>query len=338
MARPASRAREVVRAEQWRLGLGAPLVGGNVALVVAATREDGTDAVLKISFPDEESEHEGVALAHWEGDGAVQVLERDVERRALLLERVSPGSPLWDVPDDEEATLAAASLLARLHGVARRLRPSVSLARGRGVPLGGDHPGGLDRLPAPVRASPARHGGRRLPRAPPRSVRCCLLHQDFHGGNVLRSERGGWVAIDPKPLVGDPAFDAASLLRDRRWLLGTLDDAGRIRRRLDVLAEATGLDRERMRRWGIVHALAWGVSGRKVEPDLIRCAELSSTAERPTTIAGWGGASGSAAAAKWRRRSTRRTSAASGSRSTRCSRRGAASSTSTAATATSSRP
>ena len=101
-----------------------------------------------------------------------------------------------------------------------------------------------------------------------------LLHQDLHGGNVLRSGADEWLAIDPKPLVGDPAFDAASLLRDRRWLLGGADDARLVRRRLDVLAEVTGLDRERMRRWGIVHALAWGVSAGRADADMILCAEL----------------------------------------------------------------
>src|SRR4029450_4535750 len=42
-----------------------------------------------------------------------------------------------------------------------------------------------------------------------------LLHQDLHGGNVLRPERG-WLAIDAKPLVGEREFDVASLIRDRR--------------------------------------------------------------------------------------------------------------------------
>ncbi len=81
-----------------------------------------------------------------------------------------------------------------------------------------------------------------------------LLHQDFQGSNVLLSERG-WLAIDPKPLAGDRAFDLASLLRDRRWEL----DEPTLRRRFDVLVEATGVDRERARGWGIVHALAWGM-------------------------------------------------------------------------------
>lgn len=67
---------------------------------------------------------------------------------------------------------------------------------------------------------------------------------------------------------------AASVLRDRRWELGQPGDAARIRRRLDVLTDELGLDGERMRRWSIAHALAWGVSATKVEEDMIECARL----------------------------------------------------------------
>jgi streptomycin 6-kinase len=261
-------------AERWRLELGAPLKGGNVALVLAATREDGAPAVLKISFPEEESEHEPDALAHWDGRGAVRMLERDADRRAMLLERVSPGSPLWDVADDEAATVTAGQLLRRLHG----------------FPVGAGHPFASlanaaarwsETIPADWRAT----GRAFSPRLVDLAVDSCrtlveepvgevLLHQDFHGGNVLCSGAEEWLAIDAKPLVGDPAFDAASLVRDRRWLLGRADDAHLVRRRLDVLAEVTGLDRERMRLWGIVHALAWGVSGGRADAEMIRSAEL----------------------------------------------------------------
>jgi streptomycin 6-kinase len=62
----------------------------------------------------------------------------------------------------------------------------------------------------------------------------------------------------PKPLVGEREFDTASLLRDRRWELRTdPDPVGRIRRRLDQLAAELDLDHERLRGWGIAHALAW---------------------------------------------------------------------------------
>jgi streptomycin 6-kinase len=85
-----------------------------------------------------------------------------------------------------------------------------------------------------------------------------VLHQDFHGGNVLRSERG-WLAIDPKPLVGEREFDPGWLLSDRLEEL-KLDPAPtrRVRRRLDQLSSELGLDRDRILGWGIAHSLAWG--------------------------------------------------------------------------------
>jgi len=260
-------------AAEWGLEPGDPLPGGNVALVLAATRSDGSATVLKLSFPEGESEHEPDALEHWDGRGAVRLLERDDARRAMLLERVSPGTPLWDVVDDEEATVAAAAVLRRLH--------DAPVPRGhRFASLADAAARWSETIPSDWHATGRAFTGRlvdaavdacrTLPRDAPDAV---VLHQDFHGGNVLRSG-SGWVAIDPKPLVGDPAFDAASLLRDRRWLLGAVGDAARLRRRLDVLAEVTGLDRERMRLWGIVHALAWGVGGGAAEPGMLRCAEL----------------------------------------------------------------
>jgi streptomycin 6-kinase len=262
-------------AESWSLTVGQPLGGGAVAFVLAATREDGTPAVLKLSFPeDEESEFEADALVHWDGHGAARLLERDDTRRALLLERAFPGTPLWEVEDDEEATAIAAGVLGRLH-----LVPVAPAHPFRS--LGDAAAEWAETIPADWRATGRAFAGRLVDVA----VDACaslnvdptdavLLHQDFHGANVLRSGGDGWVVIDPKPLVGDPAFDAASLVRDRRWLLGGRDDAARIRRRLDLLAELTGLDRERMRLWGIVHALAWGVSGKGVLHDHVRSAEL----------------------------------------------------------------
>ena len=91
-----------------------------------------------------------------------------------------------------------------------------------------------------------------------------------------RHPRGarGWLAIDPKPLVGERAFDCASLLRDRRpELLRDPDPRARVRRRLDQLAEELELDRERLRGWVIVHAVACGGGpGGDWYPDMVACA------------------------------------------------------------------
>jgi streptomycin 6-kinase len=259
--------------EHWSLTLEPPFEPAHISLVVPATLPDGHAAVLKVNFPDEESAHEAEALAHWSGGGAVQLLAHDESLRALLVERCIPGDQLWSVEDDEEATRIAASVLRLLW---------------RPAPAG---------APYRLLADEAARWARQLPRewaalGKPferrlleEAVFACVelgtdqgelvvLHQDFHGGNVLRAERAPWLAIDPKPLLGEREFDAASLLRDRRDELGRVDDARRLRRRLELLEDELDLDRERMRRWGIAHALAWGISGDKLEDDMIRCAEL----------------------------------------------------------------
>ena len=222
-------------AERWALRLGEPLPGGNIALVLAAERADGTAAVLKVSPPHPESDPEADALACWAGDGAVRVLERDRERRALLLERLVPGTTAWEV-DEDEATRAVAGVLRRLAiepPPGHPFRPLAAAAREW-----------VDAFPE------VRPAVEELLADPTPQV---LLHQDLHGGNVLR--RGDdWVAIDPKPLVGDPAFDVASLVRDRR----PIRDRRVVERRLSLLADELGHDRERMRLWSWVHAVAWG--------------------------------------------------------------------------------
>nr|MDQ3822986.1 aminoglycoside phosphotransferase family protein [Actinomycetota bacterium] len=90
----------------------------------------------------------------------------------------------------------------------------------------------------------------------------------------LRAQREPWLAIDPKPLVGEREFDAASLLRDRHdRLLADPNPRAHLRGRVDFLAGELGLDRDRVRGWGLVHALAWGVSAAgKVEADMVACA------------------------------------------------------------------
>jgi streptomycin 6-kinase len=257
-------------AERWSLRLGKPFAQGNVSLTLPATRADDTPAVLKLNFPEQESAHEADGLAHWGGEGAVRLLDVDRERNALLVERALPGDSLWEVEADEEATRIAADVLRRLW---RRRPPAGHPFR----VLGDEAEGwmeqarldweGLGRPFEPALVDAGAAAARDLSATQPDLVVC---HQDFQGSNVLRAEREPWLAIDPKPIVGEPAFDVASLLRDRRWDIR----AGVIRRRLDVLAAELQLDRDRMRGWGIVHALYWGVGARKVEADMVECARI----------------------------------------------------------------
>ncbi|WP_028927160.1 aminoglycoside phosphotransferase family protein [Pseudonocardia acaciae] len=91
-----------------------------------------------------------------------------------------------------------------------------------------------------------------------------LIHGDLHAGNILRADREPWLAVDPKGLAGDPAYDGGALFKSRALALLRADDlGGAVHRMLDVFAEAAELDRERVRRWAQVHAVQAAFRGRR---------------------------------------------------------------------------
>jgi streptomycin 6-kinase len=254
--------------ERWDVTVGEPFTDGVVSLVLPAARRDGSEAVLKVPFPDVESRHEPDALAFWGGCGAARLLARNGEGGAFLVERLRPGTPLLERPD-EEATSVIAGVAAALHRPAPATHPFALLTE-VAARWAAEIPRRFEALREPFERELVDE-----------AVAACLaggaadavvLHQDLHAGNVLR-DGDGWRAIDPKPLVGDPAFDLASALRDRRPLP---EDGGEaeavVRRRLDIFARALGYDRDRMRRWGIAHALAWGIGDDGVDEAMVACA------------------------------------------------------------------
>jgi streptomycin 6-kinase len=235
------------------------------------------DAVLKINFPHPESVREPDALAHWAGDGAVRLLARDDARRALLLERAEPGTPLWAEADDA-ATHAAAEVLGRLHARPAPAAPFTALAD-EALRWARELPRRWEAHGRPGSAAVVAGAVRELPELARSQGPLVVVHQDLHGGNVLRAARGP-LAIDPKPLAGEAAFDCAGLIRDRRpALLAHPHPRMVLERRLDILTRTLSLDRERVRAWAIAHALAWGLEERAVHPAHLACAEWLSLAE-----------------------------------------------------------
>jgi streptomycin 6-kinase len=256
----------------WDLTLGEPFSGGQAAWVAPATLPDGTRAVLKLGFPHWEAEFEADALRFWDGRGAVRLLRHDRERWALLLERCEPGDQLWSVADEREANDIAADVLRRLWRPPPAGVPFHLLAE-----LGPRWAGALrehwERHGRPCAATVVDEACELAEQLAATQGDVVLCHQDLHGGNIVR-DAAGWLAIDPKPVIGERAFDVASLLRDRRGaLLGSEHPDRTVRARLDQLTEALELDRDRARGWGIVHALVWGLD-ETLHADVVACAEL----------------------------------------------------------------
>ena len=230
--------------ERWALELEEPYAYAFASLVIPAG-----DLVLKIQFPDRESEHEADALRLWAGDGAVLLHDYDVDRRALLLERLRPGTSLKALEGDGSLDVITA-LLPRLW------KPAAEGFR----PLAEEAAWWLEDLEAkwvrggrPFERRLLDAGLEALRDLPPTQGPAVVLHQDLHADNVLAGEREPWLVIDPKPLVGEREFGLAPVIRGAE--LG--HDERSVRHRLDRLTSELELDRERTRCWTIGQTLAW---------------------------------------------------------------------------------
>jgi streptomycin 6-kinase len=230
---------------EWELtGDGEPTHGfGSIVLPVRAP--GGAPAVLKIGFPDVESEHEHLALRRWGGDGAVRLLRAEPHRRAMLLERLHRGNlnELCDV----EACEVVAGLYRRIHVPALPQLRTLTSYLGRWTT-------DLAALPrsAPVPRRLVEQAialGRDLV-ADPASIGT-VIHGNLHYENVLAADREPWLAIAPKPMNGDPHYDVAPMLWNR-WDELTGDIRGGVRRRFYALVDAAGLAEDRARAWVVV--------------------------------------------------------------------------------------
>jgi streptomycin 6-kinase len=248
---------------EWKLTLDGPATGGAVSMVVPVRTGTGGEAVLKVGFPDEESEHEHLALQHWHGNGAVRLLRADPRRRALLLERLETADlgELWDL----QACELVGELYGRLHVPAPpQLRPLSGRVR-RWVELLGSLP---RSAPVPRRlVEQALSIAGDLAADP--STDGVLVHTDLHYANVLAGERQPWLVIDPKPLSGDPHVEPAPMLWNR-WdeVVASGDVRDAVRRRFFALVDAALLDEDRARAWVVLREVVNAVEELdELEPD-----------------------------------------------------------------------
>ncbi len=268
---------------------------------VAFARRGTEEVVLKIGVPDRELRSEMAALRLFAGDGAVRLLEADEPRGMFVLERLRPGEMLATLKDDDRATHIAAEVMLNLwrkppenipliqltdwFSELRKLRPAFNGGTG-------PFPGRLIEEMEEI-----------LPRLFAESTAPMLIHGDLHHFNILSSQRGcasggtlsfalqatagravtppGWLAIDPKGVIGHPEYEVGPLLINPMpdFLNGSQPKV-RMERRIAILSERLGFSRQSIRDWGLCHAILsawWGMSpdGKGGEYSL-HCAELIS--------------------------------------------------------------
>jgi streptomycin 6-kinase len=231
----------------WDITVGAPFADGTEAYVAAATRADGTEAVLKLCIPRElDAARREIAVLR-QASGCVALLADDVDRGALLLERLGPSMADLDLPLDQRLPLLA-------DAAAEVWRPATGSA---GFPTGAEKARWLASFvgsfadppcaPATVVHAIACAASREAAHG-----RAVLCHGDVHQWNALRAGTG-WKLIDPDGLLAEPEYDLGVLLREDP------DTPDVLRDRCAWLAARTGLDPTAIWEWGVVERVATGL-------------------------------------------------------------------------------
>ena len=247
-------------AQDWSLVIGATLRGGHAALVVGATLADGTAAVLKVGVPGTRRDlaFEATALRLADGDGCAGLLRDDLDRSALLLERL--GAAMYDVvPDPAMRHDMLCDLAARFW---RPVSPRVDL------PTGADKAREYaDLLPRLWEGT-----GRACSEATVEDALACmerrsrahddryavLVHGDVHDLNALQAADGTFKLVDPVGLRAERACDLGTIIRCN-------PDAGDdLHTRTERLADRTGVDATAIWEWGTIHRVIGGLYSRQV--------------------------------------------------------------------------
>ena len=249
------------------------LLDSSCNYVARASHADTGEVVVKLRAPGIEFVRELEALRLYGGRRAVMLLEADLANGAMMLESVRPGRVLADTGSDEEATTIAASVMQTLWRPAPEIHPFAAMS---------EFEGGVEWLrvcsenkASPIPTTLANRAEGLLREFAASQDEPVLLHGDLHHYNILSAERVPWLAVDPKGVVGDPAYEVGPFLYNRLFETGS--PASALKRRVDQMSEELGFERDRIVGAAIPRAVlaAWP-RGSTSEPwmDPLRCAEL----------------------------------------------------------------
>jgi streptomycin 6-kinase len=263
---------------RWGLTDVQPVPTLSYNFVAFANRGD-EQVVLKMGVPDRELKSEMAALRLFNGEGACRLIDCDEEKYWMLLERLKPGEMLLTLEDDEEATHIAAEVMQKIWRPLESLESASSLANSQEQAQTQKQASGLQSF---IRLSDwfdglkklrARFNGgtgpfdEKVVARVEQSVkdffaenqRPVLMHGDFHHYNILSSERG-WLVIDPKGVIGPACYEVGPLLINP-WgdFVSRKNHRQMTQRRIAILHEHLGFERERIREWGLAHSIlsAW---------------------------------------------------------------------------------
>lgn len=240
--------------ERWSLNFDRPFDNLSYNLVLPAKMPDDKDVVLKLGVPCAELTSEAAALDLFQGAGAVHLVAHDAPRGILLMERALPGSPIYELQSDVEATRTAAAVMRKLWRPppANHPFPSLVIWFQAFTRLKNRFAGGS----GPFESSLIDRAERTLATLNASTDRSLILHGDLHHANILFSEERGWLAIDPKGICGDPAYEVGSFMLNRLPVEASESATMEIlKQRLSIFSEVLAINESRLAGWSFCHAL-----------------------------------------------------------------------------------
>ena len=242
---------------KWNLTIHPPPFPFSYHYVIPCRTRDGEQAILKMGVPRGELTREIQALQHFRGNGAVRLMKAEAEKGAMLLERLQPGHTLLRVESPHPAAAIATDVAKKLWS------PPPT---GQSFPTVARWGQGFKKLRSTFRHAPSPFPREIVDRAESTfhdlletSAEPVLLHGDLHHRNILR-DRDTWMAIDPKGVTGEPAYEAGAFLRNPVPEILKWDQFHKLtERRLDIFHERCSLPRQRMLLWAFAQCVlaAW---------------------------------------------------------------------------------
>lgn len=255
--------------QRWGLEVEDQPIHKGYRAIVLPVRRGSQPYVLKLTWPAERTVDEARALATWNGHGAVRMFQADIDAGALLLERLDARRTLHDLKLTEAAAVAGRLLRQLAVAAPQGFRSLQAVASEITYFLHERQ----ERLGRPVPAVWLEVARARSAQLEDRADTRLLIHADLHYGNVLAGERQPWLAIDPRPIAGEPEYAVAELLWTR---VDEVESAEGIRNLLAVLVDSGALDAGKARDWAIVRCVdywLWGIEHGLTE-DPKRCQRI----------------------------------------------------------------
>lgn len=257
-------------AKNWQLTVKDCFNNARFNVVAGVILDNGHKAVLKCGVPSKEFMNEVAALQHFNGVGSVKLLDAEAGAGIMLLERLIPGTLLEEIPDETQRVISSVELIQKLHRPCQETALFPSLA---------DWFQGFQRLFQYFQGGTGPFPKQLIERADAISQELLtsmgstvLLHGDLHYGNILLSDKCGWLAIDPKGVIGEREYEIP-FPRLKGEINGRL-----IKRRLDQFIEISGFDKSRVLGWVFCKAVLaawWSFEDQgEIWQSFLRCAEI----------------------------------------------------------------